>query len=498
MAFVPQCTHDIFICHAHNDNQAPDFWVTAFYSDLLSNLKQRLSDMVDIHIDLKNSPDQKYRSQLQKDVAESAVFVPVLSPNQIESAFCADELDWFVKSQARPREVGNETSIFKVVKYPDREGGYKTWCAGITEIPFFKRNEIGSMSWMRPGDPDFRNSIDNLGWFIENRLRELAEKADKVFVCVAPGHNLGLGPRQLQATFREKNKNRVLPGIQITDFDVLMGRLKEYISEARLCIFVLAPGFSLRIPELYRYAHYRNKRAVVWLSQDDRAKIEKDPDRQGFLRAFEAENAEIFTTSDGEYFLDMLAGADHQPGQLIQPVVQQAFHTAVGVPGSPVSGAAQPTSVQSPVSDEGEKTVKMYIVCDPNATEERDKALCIVDMIAGEAPSGTIVPMIPISRNAKISRQSEEIAMRDCDAVFVFWGNGDSTWFEKNWRMVQTARNSKALGLFVANPEEPSRRSTLESDLEKEKALLGKTAEGDRLLEPTKLKAFLHDLGLRA
>ncbi len=81
---------DIFISYAHEDKK----WAEAFEQDL----QARLGPNVDIYRDNRILVGMHIDGHLMEKVRNSAVFVPVISPNWLGSAYCQKELREFVAS----------------------------------------------------------------------------------------------------------------------------------------------------------------------------------------------------------------------------------------------------------------------------------------------------------------------------------------------------------------------------------------------------------------
>lgn len=101
MTFVPGLSHDIFLSYTHLDDEPDEQdvrWVSAFRAHLETGLRQRLGGEVSIFFDLSHLKAQNELEYLLENVRESAVFLPVFSPNYGLRPWTMDELDAFDKA----------------------------------------------------------------------------------------------------------------------------------------------------------------------------------------------------------------------------------------------------------------------------------------------------------------------------------------------------------------------------------------------------------------
>ncbi len=98
MTFAPKFSHDIFISYTHLDNEPDEQnveWVSEFHKHLETGLRQRLRSDVSVFFDLSHLKAQDELEYLLKNARESAVFLPIFSPNYGARSWTVDELNAF-------------------------------------------------------------------------------------------------------------------------------------------------------------------------------------------------------------------------------------------------------------------------------------------------------------------------------------------------------------------------------------------------------------------
>jgi TIR domain/Domain of unknown function (DUF4062) len=124
-AYVGGFAHDIFISYGHLDNDPESLWVKKLHHRLQDRLPQILGEDVSIWRDEKlNGVDMLWET-LRDRVAQSALFLTVLTPRYVKSEACKKEADWFVECIKRSPNptVEKMARIVRVQKtrYKDEE-----------------------------------------------------------------------------------------------------------------------------------------------------------------------------------------------------------------------------------------------------------------------------------------------------------------------------------------------------------------------------------------
>lgn len=116
-AYVPGFDHDVFVSYAHVDNVSlsdnpEEGWVYTLKDNLKKLLSQKLgrTEWGDIWIDLRLPRDEPFPSKISDAVQSSATLLVVLSDGYLESDWCRQELELFLKAAAGKAEKMGELS----------------------------------------------------------------------------------------------------------------------------------------------------------------------------------------------------------------------------------------------------------------------------------------------------------------------------------------------------------------------------------------------------
>jgi hypothetical protein len=140
--------HDVFISYAHRDNQpllqtaAEKGWVSNF-DEILSNfLTRELGRDARIWRDKSNSPGDYFGDKIKENLLKSKAFVLILSPSYVNSQWCHDEFDLYLKER-KPIRIGDKSCVFPIIKKPVEKNAIPPKWDGILKdvlaAEFFKR-----------------------------------------------------------------------------------------------------------------------------------------------------------------------------------------------------------------------------------------------------------------------------------------------------------------------------------------------------------------------
>jgi hypothetical protein len=124
MTFVPEFSHDIFISYTHLDDEPDEQnveWVSEFHKHLETGLRQRLRSDVSVFFDLSHLRAQDELEHLLKNARQSAVFLPVFSPNYGERPWTLDELRVFGETTQINAAVAAINRIVTIEIFPVEE-----------------------------------------------------------------------------------------------------------------------------------------------------------------------------------------------------------------------------------------------------------------------------------------------------------------------------------------------------------------------------------------
>ncbi len=142
--------HDVFISYAHRDNQpilqdvSAKGWVSSFDEILGNFLTRELGRDARIWRDPSNNVGEYFWDKIKGNLLKSKTFILILSPSYINSEYCREEFDTFIKDR-KPIRVGDKSCIFPIIKNPveteEIPPDLQNFLKDILFVEFFKREE---------------------------------------------------------------------------------------------------------------------------------------------------------------------------------------------------------------------------------------------------------------------------------------------------------------------------------------------------------------------
>jgi hypothetical protein len=237
MSFVPGFEYDIFLSYASGDNDqgAVEEFVGTLGKHISDNLVNYFSpqEKIRIYFDRERLAKQtavNWEENLKAAASSSALLVPLLSPNYLDSPYCSKELNWFA---VQPHVL--ESCPFGVVGWRSVEQKMPKELAKAERHP-------ASASWLALLSPDERmKSAAEFALKMRNALVKMRASVSAVFLGPAAG--LGLATRRRLRDELEKSGYRVTPDAdyQYKDED----EVREHLNAALLAIHFPGDGLSL-------------------------------------------------------------------------------------------------------------------------------------------------------------------------------------------------------------------------------------------------------------
>lgn len=164
--------YDIFISYSHHDNETHGGWVRQFHDRLLNDFRSRSGKKLSVFLDEEGLRTGAVLSSRLKDaLAQSALFIPILSPAYLDSSWCRREFLHFMEAAGDKLLVGSNCRILPVQLMPfaryeaDDEDGRQE----VNRIAgFLKDNEILYADFyqhplpLAPAETDFAKKIAGL------------------------------------------------------------------------------------------------------------------------------------------------------------------------------------------------------------------------------------------------------------------------------------------------------------------------------------------------
>lgn len=223
MSFLTNFDDDIFISHAHTDNQSlidgQLGWVDFFREALEKRLQLYLEPKPQIAQDPKLHGSDFFADSLQELSSKAAILIVVLSPRYVNSEWCRREMEIFIQvaNQTGGVLVKNWARIFKVERTPvPLENQFKE-LRGITGYRFYRHD--GAEQRIREFIPGIEEgSLD------AERMDELARDLANLLITMK---ERGYG-RSANESLAQRMSSR-------EDYDVFISyRRQNGASEARL------------------------------------------------------------------------------------------------------------------------------------------------------------------------------------------------------------------------------------------------------------------------
>jgi hypothetical protein len=187
-AFVPTCTHDVFVSYAHVDDRpvpgAESGWVTTLIAGLRTCLAERLGrqDGFSLWIDAQLSRHHPITDEILKKLEHTAVLLIVLSPGYVSSWWCRREAQTFLQLVAKRGRTG---SVFVVERLGVTEEerpaellqlkGYKFW---VEDSEGHAPRTLG-MPVPDPLERRYYDLLNDLGHDLANQLKNLRRGSEQ-------------------------------------------------------------------------------------------------------------------------------------------------------------------------------------------------------------------------------------------------------------------------------------------------------------------------------
>ena len=173
--------HDIFISYAHHDDHTHRAWVQRFSERLVNDYRSRTGRTLNIFFDRDNlQTGQVLDQRLQKALAASAVFLPILSPAYLSSEWCRQELQTFVEKAGAGLVLEDGSSRLLPVRLMPYEETYDD-AAAAEALSWLQEKELLYADFykerlpVKTDEPLFEEKIAELSATLKERLPRLRQ-----------------------------------------------------------------------------------------------------------------------------------------------------------------------------------------------------------------------------------------------------------------------------------------------------------------------------------
>jgi hypothetical protein len=488
---------DVFISYAHNDNtkvlDEPIGWVDQFEKDFQETLKDQLGRAPKIWRDPDIEPNDEFKQKILQRLAQSVIFLPVLSKAFLKSQFCQLELQTFVENAKRrgathvDRE-GFKKRIFKVERVPPVED--------FKDLPEELQGLGGTFQFHENGIPlrplSSRDSPTRNAYItVLNRLSRTAAKLLEMAAALPPpgrkGSALPVYLAETTSDLRERREElrdelidrgfEVLPELELPrDVKSYRAAVQSCLERAVLSVHVIGQQYGF-IPEgekelshvrlQHQMAIERSEVApiplVVWLANE--GDVATADERQlKFIENLQTDkrmnaNAELIEAD----FAKLKADLRENLGKLRKP-----------------ASAEKAPQIAHP---------RVYIIC-----QKADRASEQLKALEAYLHAQGCETRRPTDDGTDDEiRKAHERKLREFDAFMIYAGAGGGAWIEEqldDFHTFLTDRTKKVLAkaIYVAPPKTSAKDELRTYD--------AKVLSGGEAFAPETVEAFLRHCGL--
>jgi hypothetical protein len=491
MTYCAGFEYDIFISYARVDNEpfgaGGRCWIDAFHDALCTGITQHLGVRPALWRDTRLRGNEDFPAEIEDGLAASAIFLPIFSPAYLNSAWCRREFEAFARKADTTAGlwVKNKLRIIKVVKTHVARSVLPAPVANVLGYEFYKMDEATGLAkdflLMPGGEIAYWTMINDLAQDLARLLKLIAEHTERGLPAAKGVVYLAEATSDVEEERRQLKRELMDRGYQVLPDQLLppdaggvQAAMAKYLPQADLYVQLFGRRYGASfesdprsVPALQYevFKAYRDRAAgcagVFWTAPG--AEV-SDARQKALLTELESALTDDFELLScpledlKSTVLDKLAG-------------DTASHT------------------QSLSSDED--LLRVYVVCDQQ-DKEGLKAL------KNHLYDSGIEPLLPSFDHADGAREIRELHQDHlalCDAILVYWGEGDDNWLQAKLSDIRKAPAYR-------KQQAPLRAKTLLiSDPPSDDKLDFRTREAEILrhsgtFSPQVLSPFLSRLGL--
>jgi len=466
MSSAQTFTDDVFISYRHLDNELHDEqgkgWIDNFHERFESVLGETLGYEPSIWRDPRLPGNVYFADVLEERIRNTAVMISILSPGYLQSEWCIGELREFCRlaDNSSGLLVGDKMRVFKVVKthiertqHPpefQKQLGYEFYeIDKTTQRPVAFGQGLG-----RDRDQRYWSRLDDLAWDVKQVLTIINPRSripvrDSVF---SPRIK---GTVYLAQTTRDLNDERdqIKRELLNRGYDILPEKelplispsyeeaVRECVSRSKLSVHLIGGSYGI-VPER------AGTNSIVRLQIEIAAERSRDEafSRLLWMPAGLAPQEEVQAQ-----FIEHLRTdpAVQKDAELLQTPLEELKNV-----------------IQLRLTSNGDKTkpsppedapAKVYLIFDKR---DLDSIAALNDYLSLEKHFQVLLPLIDDegvadSEGFEIHKENLE----KCDAVLLYYGQGNQVWFEYKRRDLQkiVGLNRKSLlaaeAVYVASPK---------------------------------------------
>ncbi|MEK6479458.1 toll/interleukin-1 receptor domain-containing protein [Catalinimonas sp. 4WD22] len=426
-----------FISYAHIDNKPisdeDEGWISDFHASLESLVSMKLGENVKIWRDNKLKGLDIFSDEIVQQFPKTALFISVISPRYINSEWCTKEIKEFYKAATQNLgiRVENKSRILKVIKTPVNREKMPEEIAESLGYEFFKLDENGrpkEFNKIFGGEAEqaYLNRVDDLAYDIQEIINMLNEARDET-VPDNPAKDISTGKKKLSTIYVAQTSYELLEAR-----DQLVRELKghgyEVLPDTSLSIY--ADQFKQEVSDALD-----KSQLAIHLVGKLYGGIPDGPEEKSAIilqNEIAAEKCKTNTLSRMIWIANRTGVQDERQREFIQNINENedAQRGADVIEGSlevfkstifdKLRQLENPN--QTVLSDQESSEKKIFLICD---AKDRAETLPIRKFLI----SKQLEVNIPLFEGDSSSiRNDLEENLKSCDAILLFYGNGDEYW----------------------------------------------------------------------
>ena len=465
----------LFISYAHIDNvplsEQHQGWITRFHSTLSAMLNMRLGRKAEIWRDSKLTGNDIFADEIVQQFPMTELLISVVTPRYAESEWCTREVKEFCKCAEATGGlvVDNKSRALKVIKMPvDDEGPLPPVMREALGYPFYEFDEQQVPLELDPAYGEEFNRKYNLK--LAKLAYDIAGLIKKIEAPAATASKPSETPATATATSKptiylaecsfDRRSARealeselrlhgypVLPDVQLPKSEEeYIAAVKNFLDRSELSIHLVGAKYGV-VPD-------GPSEKSVTILQNELA-IERH--KRGGLRRIISlpEGTKSESAAQQEFIERLLKDAELQLGA---DLVTGEIEDLKGVMHAVLKKMQKPEP--PPVERQGSRLI--YLLCDER---DRQATIPVRKFLKGR---GCEVQIPLFEGDAATIRQSNQDLLAECDAVILFYGNGDEAWKRsvgselKKAGAYRAAKPLLASYIYLAEPTTESKRELIE------------------------------------
>ena len=464
----------LFISYAHIDNvplaETQQGWITRFHNTLSAMLNMRLGRKAEIWRDSKLNGNDIFADEIIQQFPKTELLVSVVTPRYAESEWCTREVKEFCKcaESTGGLVVDNKSRVLKVIKLPvEDEGPLPPVMKSALGYPFYEFDEQQVPLELDPAYGEeftrkYNLKLAKLAYDVAGLIKKIesptptASKASEVASAVATSKpaiylaECSFDRRSAREALESELKLHgypVFPDIQLPKGEEeYIAAVKGFLDRCELSIHLVGAKYGV-VPD-------GPSEKSVTILQNELA-IEKHR-KSGLRRIISLPEGTRSESAAQQEFIDRLlkdaelqAGADLMTGDIED--LKGVMHAAL---------KKMEKSEPPPADRQGTRLI--YLICDER---DRQATIPLRKFLKGR---GCEVQIPLFEGDAATVRQNNQDLLGECDAVILFYGNGDEAWKRsigselKKAGAYRAAKPLLASYIYLAEPATESKKELIE------------------------------------